>query len=207
MRKSILVPIVASCLAPLFSFNAIGQPAAPAATQPVTAPNQGAASPAAQPAAPSAEPATMAVQKPSFDDLTWLRGCWGGRVGHREFGEQWQQAKDGVMLGRSETLVRRQMKDDTSLRIESRSDGLYYVAIPSGKKELAFKLTGIEDEKGVKVFTFSGQGADFPQRIVYRRTGDETMFAQVAGKIDGKDKEVTYPMHRVDCAAGALPRD
>jgi hypothetical protein len=29
----------------------------------------------------------------------------------------------------------------------------------------------------------------------------------VAGKVDGRDKEVIYPMHRVDCATGALARD
>ena len=210
MSKSISVLLVAGCLAPLLSLGAFAQPAAPAAPAATPPPSLPGASPTTEPApaaAVRAGPAAVAAQTPTFDDLAWLRGCWGGRVGRRAFGEQWQPVKDGVMLGRSETLVRQQMKDDTSLRIESRPDGLYYVAIPAGKKEVAFKLTGIEDDKGVKVFTFIGPGEDFPQRIVYRRTGEETMFAQVAGKVGGKDKEVTYPMHRVDCAAGSLSRD
>ena len=211
MTQSISAFFVVSCLAQLLSFGAFAQAAAPSAQPATSPPSQPSALPATQPAAPatapSAERAAPAAQKASFEELAWLRGCWGGRVGHRQFGEQWQPAKDGVMLGRSETVARKQMKDDTSLRIESRPDGLYYVAIPAGKKELAFKLIGIEDDNGVKVYTFSGQGEGFPQRITYRRTGEETMFAQVAGKVEGKDKEVTYPMHRVDCAAGAVPRD
>ena len=68
-------------------------------------------------------------------------------------------------------------------------------------------LGGVEDDKGVKVFTFSNPQEEFPQRIVYRRNEQGSMFAQVGGKVDGKDKEVTYPMHRVDCVTGAIPRD
>jgi len=33
------------------------------------------------------------------------------------------------------------------------------------------------------------------------------LFAQVGGKVDGKDSEVTYPMHRVDCVTGAISPD
>jgi hypothetical protein len=145
---------------------------------------------------------------PSFEALRWLRGCWEGKVARREFSEQWQSARGGMMLGSSQMVVGQRTQDYTYMRIESRPDGLYYVAIPSGKKEIAFKLTGVEDDKGVKVFTFSSPQDEFPQRIVYRHNEQGSLlFAQVAGKLDGKDKEVTYPMHRVDCVTGALPHD
>jgi len=111
------------------------------------------------------------------------------------------------MLGSSQMIVGQRTQDYTYMRIESRPDGLYYVAVPSGKKEITFKLAGVEDEKGVKVFTFSSPQDEFPQRIVYRHNEQGSMFAQVGGKVDGKDKEVTYPMHRVDCVTGAIPRD
>jgi hypothetical protein len=110
-----------------------------------------------------------------------------------------------MMLGFSQTVIGEQTRDYTYLRIESRPDGVYYVAIPSGKKELAFKLASIEDDKGVKVFTFSHSGEEFPQRIVYRQ-GEALMFAIVGGKVSGNDQEVTYPMHRVDCTTGDTPR-
>ena len=110
------------------------------------------------------------------------------------------------MLGFSQMIVGDQTRDYTYLRIEARPDGIYYVAIPAGKKELAFKFAGIEDDRGVKVFTFSHSGDEFPQRIVYRQNEQGSMFAQVGGKVSGNDKEVTYPMHRVDCVAGEAPR-
>lgn len=128
-------------------------------------------------------------------------------MARREFSEQWQSARGGMMLGSSQMVVGQRTQDYTYMRLETRPDGLYYVAVPSGKKELAFKLTGVEDDKGVKVFTFTSSADEFPQRIVYRRNEQGSMFAQVGGKVGGQDKEVTYPMHRVDCVTGAIPRD
>jgi uncharacterized protein DUF6265 len=210
----IVLAYVAAALTP---FAAVGQTTEPPATQPATPPaTQPVAPPATQPATQTATPpATQSVAPvtapsaptPSLEVLAWLRGCWEGKVARREFNEQWQSARGGMMLGSSQMVVGQRTQDYTYMRLETRSDGLYYVAVPSGKKELAFKLTGIEDDKGVKVFTFTSSADEFPQRIVYRRNEQGSMFAQVAGKIGGQDKEVTYPMHRVDCVTGAIPRD
>jgi hypothetical protein len=190
----------------LFSLAAMGEtpPSPPAPPQPATA-KPPAATPPAQPA--STTPSAPVAESPSLAALAWLRGCWAGKVQRREFTEHWQPARGGMMLGFSQMVVREETRDYTYLRIESRPDGLYYVAIPSGKKELAFKLASIEDDKGVKVFTFTHSGEEFPQRIVYRQNEQSSMFAQVGGKVSGSDKEVTYPMHRVDCLTGATPRD
>jgi hypothetical protein len=218
----IVLAYVATAFIP---FAAVGQTTEPPATQPVPPPAmQQVAPPATQPVAPPAtQPATQTATPPAtqsvapaivpsaptqpFEALAWLRGCWEGKVARREFSEQWQSARGGMMLGSSQMVVGQRTQDYTYMRLETRPDGLYYVAVPSGKKELAFKLTGVEDDKGVKVFTFTSSAAEFPQRIVYRRNEQGSMFAQVGGKVGGQDKEVTYPMHRVDCVTGAIPRD
>jgi len=215
-RQPLLI-ILAYVAAALTPFAAVGQTTAPSATQPVApSATQPAAPPATQPGAqPATPPATQSVAPataPSaptqpFEALAWLRGCWEGKVARREFSEQWQSARGGMMLGSSQMVVGQRTQDYTYMRLETRPDGLYYVAVPSGKKELAFKLTGVEDDKGVKVFTFTSSADEFPQRIVYRRNEQGSMFAQVGGKVGGQDKEVTYPMHRVDCVTGAIPRD
>ena len=197
--------VLAYVAAALTNFAAEGQTTAPPATQPTAPPaTQTAAPPATQNVAPAAAPA---APPQSFEALAWLRGCWEGKVARYEFNEQWQSARGGTMLGSSQMVVSQRTEDYTYLRIESRPDGLYYVAVPSGKKEIAFKLTSVEDDKGVKVFTFSNPQDEYPQRIVYRHSEHGLLFAQVRGKVDGKDKEVTYPMHRVDCVTGAISGD
>lgn len=192
--------VLACVVAALIAGAAQGQTTAPPATQPAGPPTAPPARQSVAPTAPSAPP-------PSFEALAWLRGCWEGKAVRNQFNEQWQSARGGMMLGSSQMVVGQRTQDYTYLRIESRPDGLYYVAVPSGKKEIAFKLTSVEDDKGVKVFTFSNPQDEYPQRIVYRHSEHGLLFAQVRGKVDGKDKEVTYPMHRVDCVTGALASD
>lgn len=172
------------------------------AQAPMPAPAPGASTPVAPPPA-----------SPALEQLAWLRGCWGGNVNRRDFMEQWLPPRADMMVGVSHTTVQNRKNPDeartedyTYLRLEARTDGVYYVAIPSGKKELPFKLTKVEDDKGDRVFSFTGASEGFPQRIVYRRTAAGMLFAEVDGKVDGKDKQVIYPMYHIDCVSGGGPR-
>jgi hypothetical protein len=167
----------------------------------------------AVPAAPTPPTAAPPPASPALGQLAWLRGCWAGNVNRRDFVEQWLPPRADMMVGVSHTIVQNRKdasevrtEDYTYLRLEARTDGVYYVAIPSGTKELPFKLTSVDKDKGDLVFTFSGPGDGFPQRIVYRRTESGALFAEVDGKVDGKDKQVIYPMHRVDCTTGESAR-
>ena len=164
--------------------------------------------------APAPDAAAPAAVRTGLDPLSWLRGCWAGSVNRRDFAEQWLPPRAGMMVGVSHTIVQdpkhageSRTEDYTYLRLEARADGIYYVAIPSGKKELPFKLSNVESDKGDKVFTFTAAGDAFPQRIVYRHTEAGSLFAQVAGKVDGKETNVIYPMHHVDCATGERSRE
>ncbi len=196
-RSTHLVRIVVAC-AMLIS-SSFATPAQAATAVPVT---------------PTTKPAVAPPPaSPELDQLAWLRGCWAGNVNRRDFVEQWLPPRADMMVGVSHTIVQNRKdaskastEDYTYLRLEARADGVYYIAVPSGKTELPFKLTGVENDKGITVFTFTGPGEAFPQRIVYRRTEGGMLFAEVSGKLDGKDKQVIYPMHHVDCATVESPR-
>ena len=58
---------------------------------------------------------------------------------------------------------------------------------------------------GDEVFTFvnAAPGVEYPQRIIYRRATEGWLYATVEGKIKGVDKQVIFPMRRVDCQTGA----
>jgi hypothetical protein len=192
--------------------------------------------PSAQPAPPAALPpaaTSPAAPTPStLDALAWLRGCWMGTVNRREFLEQWSPPRGSMMVGFSHTVVlapkaQGTLKDGTEvagkapsnpskdqtqnfeyLRLEARADGLYYVVVPSGKKEVAFKLSEVSEGQGAKIFTFTNLIDEFPQRIIYRRGTEGWLYAQVAGKPgDSAAGGVIYPMHRIDCATGAPLKD
>lgn len=142
----------------------------------------------------------------SVASLAWLAGCWTGTVNQRDFREQWSPLRGGILLGVGSTVFQGKPQSYEYLRIEPRAEGVYYVALPSGEKEAAFKLVSIKAEDPDTTFTFANPEHDFPQRIVYRRGTEGWLYATIEGKLKGDDRKVIYPMRRVDCETGEFIR-
>lgn len=136
--------------------------------------------------------------------LAWLDGCWGGTVNQRDFREQWSPLRGGMLIGFGSTVFQGKMQSYEYLRIEARPDGVYYVALPSGQKEAAFKLVSITSDDKDTIFTFANPDHDFPQRILYRRATEGWLYATIEGKMKGEDRQVIYPMRRIGCESGAF---
>jgi hypothetical protein len=154
------------------------------------------------------------AQTPSASDdplaqLAWLEGCWRGSVNEREFREQWMPLRGGLLLGVSQTVMGAKSQDFEYLRIEPRPDGVFYVTQSPDAKAVSFKLIGktvdTAADRNDEIFTFENPEREFPQRIIYRRSGSGGwLYAQVEGKVNGAERQVIYPMRRIDCASGAL---
>jgi hypothetical protein len=154
-----------------------------------------------------AEAAKLAGLKLELGSLSWLNGCWRGEVGKYEFREHWLPLRGGLMIGAGHVVQDGKTEDFGYLRLETRADGVYYVAISSAAKETSFKLTSaVMDEKDT-VYTFTNPVDEFPQRVLYRRGLDGWLYATVEGRVKDEDKKVIYPMRRVDCQSGALIRN
>lgn len=158
----------------------------------------------AAPAVPDAKPADAGALAP----LAWLEGCWRGTVGPREFREHWMAPRGGMMLGVSQTVADGKTVGYEYLRLDSRADGIFYVAVPSGQKETAFRLAeqtvDRAGDRNDEIFGFANPAHDFPQKITYRRATLGWLYAVVEGKVGGADRQLTYPMRRVDCETGEL---
>lgn len=153
-----------------------------------------------------AEPATAVALPLELGSLAWLEGCWHGTVAQYEINEHWLPFRGGLMLGAGHTLLQGKTSDYQYLRLETRPDGVYYVAITSDRKETPFRLTAAASEGKDTIFTFTNPVDAFPQRIVYRRGTDGWLYANVEGKVNGEEKKVIYPMRRVDCQSGDFIR-
>ncbi|MCC6196544.1 MAG: hypothetical protein IT518_18985 [Burkholderiales bacterium] len=141
----------------------------------------------------------------TVDSLSWLSGCFAGTVNQRDFREQWMPLRGGVLLGIGSTVFQDKLQNYEYLRIEPRPDGVFYVALPSGQKEAAFKLTAaVATDDGATTFTFTNPEHDFPQFIHYRRGTEGWLYATVEGKLKGEERKVIYPMRRIDCESGEL---
>jgi len=173
----------------------------------------GALAQAPTPAAPSAAAPAATTDKPADSNaagtlapLAWVHGCWGGKVNQRDFREEWLPPAGDMMIGVSQTTLRGKTVDFEYLRLENRPEGVFYIAAQTGKNEAAFRLAKQTTVDGDEVFTFvnATPGVEYPQRIIYRRGSEGWLYATVEGKIKGADKQVVFPMRRVDCQTGAI---
>ena len=117
--------------------------------------------------------------------------------------------RGNTLLGIGSTEFQDKLSSYEYLRIESRADGIFYVALPSEQKEAAFKLvSAVRDEREkATIFTFENPQHDFPQRITYRRGTEGWLYATIEGKSQGQDRQVTYPFRRIDCESGEFIRN
>lgn len=146
----------------------------------------------------------------AFGALAWLEGCWRGSVTDREFNEHWLPPRGNLMVGASHTVVGQRTQGYEYLRIEVRSDGVFYVAVPSGQKETSFRLVEQTADttagRNDQIFKFANPANDFPQQITYRRASEGWLYATVEGMVGATPRQVIYPMRRIDCELGELIR-
>ena len=159
---------------------------------------QGAPAPAA-----SGGPAAEAPAEPlALASLSWLAGCWRGSANQREFREHWLPLRGDLLVGAGHTVNAGKTQNFEFMRVESRADGVYYVATPPGQKELPFKLASRQADGPDTIFTFTSGAQAFPQTIVYRRGTGGWLYVHVEGKIGNEDRRVIYPLRRIDCEGG-----
>jgi Domain of unknown function (DUF6265) len=179
----------------------------PALAQTLAATAQDAATVSAPATSPNtAVPATPVNPISTLEPFGWLHGCWDGKVNQRDFREEWLPLRGDMMIGVSHTVSQGKTQDFEYLRLELRPEGVFYVAVPSGKKETSFRFSSKSLDGDSEIFTFENPLDEFPQRIVYRRGSDGWLYAHVEGKLNGQPRSVIYPMRRVDCASGELIR-
>lgn len=122
----------------------------------------------------TASPAPALVAPPPRVALSWLRGAWCGPMDGGEFCETWRDEGD-ALVGDGALRVADRVRFSERLRIESRPDGVFYVATPAGEGATAFRLT----RAGEGEVLFENPAHDFPTRIRYRREGDDGLVAEV----------------------------
>jgi hypothetical protein len=132
----------------------------------------------------------------AIDRAAWLAGCWEARAPNRVIVEMWMPPMGGLMVGASRTVVGAAAREFEHLRLRARGDTLVYTALPSGQAETDFRATRASADSLV----FENQAHDFPQRIIYRRRGADSVVARVEGPGPNQTtRGFNVAMRRVDC--------
>jgi len=138
---------------------------------------------------------TCEAQAAGIEKLSFLTGCWTG--GDSE--EVWLKPHGGTMLGMSRTVKDGKTIFTEFLHISSGADGTLVLnaQLKLAGKSTQFRLTELKDG----MVTFSNPDHDFPQRIIYRREPDGSLFARIEGKAGGQERHEDFKYARAACSA------
>ncbi|MFN0180855.1 MAG: DUF6265 family protein [Gemmatimonadales bacterium] len=124
----------------------------------------------------------------------WLVGCW-ERRGNQVTEERWLPATGGALFGVSTTVRNDRVSGWEYLRIERSREGLIYHAIPSGQQPTAFPAKVASDT----LLVFENLEHDFPQRIIYRKAGADSLLARIEATVKDSLRGIDFKFRRVTC--------
>jgi hypothetical protein len=125
----------------------------------------------------------------------WMAGCWERRTGDRLVEEHWLAPRGGLMLGSGRTTRGDSVVEYEQTRISAAGDTLIFAAQPSGQPAAEFRAIRPAGDE----VRFENLAHDFPQRVIYRRAGADSLVARVEGMRRGQLRAFDFPYGRVAC--------
>lgn len=130
-----------------------------------------------------------------IEAASWFAGCWTRRSGQTVIEEQWMAPRGGVMVGMSRTVRDGKLVEYEFIRLFESNGRLVYQAMPSRQAPTDFTSTVTSDT----LLIFENPAHDFPQRIIYRRQGTDSLTARIEGPGPGGTRGVDFRFARDAC--------
>jgi hypothetical protein len=124
--------------------------------------------------------------------LEWLAGTWTQTRGETVVRETWLAPKEGGMGGVGQTTRPGRPARIEFMKITAEPAGATFTAVVDGQPPTPFVLLPGEDGEAV----FENKTHDFPQRVFYRRCGEE-LCAGIEGTVKGELKRQEWRYTRV----------
>jgi hypothetical protein len=141
-------------------------------------------------------PALASAQAMQPHKLAWMQGCWATVNQERAVEEQWMAPRGKTMIGTSRTVQGANLVSYEFMMIRQDGDQIAFEVRPSGRAPVIFKAATITDSSVV----FENPRHEFPQKIGYRRAGNNAMYAWIEGDRDGETHRIEFPYQQVVCA-------
>ena len=114
----------------------------------------------------------------------------------RAIEEQWMAPRGNTMIGSSRTVQGTNLVGYEFMMIREQGNGYGLEVRPSGKAPVLFNSSTLTDSSVV----FENPQQGFPQKIGYRRDGENAIYAWIEGGRDGEVHRVGFPYRQVVCA-------
>ena len=130
----------------------------------------------------------------TLKNLEWIVGTWQQETSRGLMFETWKIISDSLWKGKAYHLVESDTMILETLSIEVKDDDIYYVpVVPHNKGAVYFKLIEQSDDKVI----FENPEHDFPQRIIYIDTSNDSLHVRIEGSNKGVESGRDFYFKRV----------
>lgn len=136
--------------------------------------------------------AVLADATPDVGRLSWMAGSWIARKDGVVVRETWLPPLDGAMAGAGQTNRPGRKPFVEHMKITAEPAGATFTAMVPGQPPTPFVLQPGPDGEAV----FENPAHDYPQRVIYRRCGED-LCAAVEGRVSGRLKREEWRYTRI----------
>jgi len=138
---------------------------------------------------------SSAQQLSGIQRLAWLQGCWELESPDGIIEEHWMAPLGKSMVGTSRTVGSDSLVAFEVMVIREKDEGFVLEAHPSGQQAAIFHSKAGLDSAVV----FENLDHDFPQRIGYRRSSPDSLYAWIEGTMNGEVGRLEFLYRRALC--------
>ncbi|MDF1864440.1 MAG: DUF6265 family protein [Saprospiraceae bacterium] len=136
-------------------------------------------------------------QPKSFEmiDLDWLIGKWKREGKRNTIFEEWEK-EGGSFVGKSYVELGNELKISETLEIFQKESETFYTPTVINQNEgeaIPFKMLGSFKDR----FIFLNSEHDFPQKIVYRKIGKDSLKVQISGPMNDTWRKIDFDFEKV----------
>ncbi|KIC02780.1 hypothetical protein OA88_06540 [Flavobacterium sp. JRM] len=124
-------------------------------------------------------------EKDKIKTADWLIGKWENVSPQGTLTETWSKVNDSTFQGSSYFIKGKDTIHFESIKLQQKGEDLTYNATVKGQNNdqaVAFELTTSTE----KELVFENPKHDYPQKISYTKDANNTLTAEISGKLQGK---------------------
>lgn len=119
-----------------------------------------------------------------LSDLEWMLGNWESKTDEGVLYERWSKLNDSTFSGHAFAIS---LDGDTTFsenaKIINKSGTIIYSVTVNKTETTDFTLVDNEQQA-----VFENINHDYPQRIIYKHTSNDALFARIEGNVDGVEE-------------------
>lgn len=132
---------------------------------------------------------------PLDQKASWLLGKWEQQNVDGTAVEFWQKINDSTYHSFSYFIQQGDTLSSERIQLINRQDTLFFIPTVKGQNNnqaVEFKAITVNEHELI----FENLVHDFPQRVRYVRPKNDSLYAEISGKVQGVEKSMGFPYHK-----------